>query len=73
MTFTIFHNHSEITKVSLSPSCTNAELMTTLKHKLQQKNFPVDRILYLESMTSNEVLDYALQIPTYPLVNYRYN
>ncbi len=49
MTFSVFHNHSEITKISINPSNNNLELMTALKRKLSQKNFPVDKILFLES------------------------
>jgi len=50
MTFAIFHNHSEITKISINPSKNNSELMTALKRKLSQKHFPIDKILFLESL-----------------------
>lgn len=73
MTFTIFHNHSEISKVSIGSKSTVGDLMTTIRHKLSKKNFPTEKILYLESMTQDEVLDYSLLITSYCLKNYKHN
>lgn len=48
--------------------------MTVIRHKLSvNKKFPVDRILYVETLDSREVLDYSLQIPKYELKNYTDN
>lgn len=69
--FTIFHNHSEITKISVNPSATNGDLLTAIRRKLSQKNFPSDKILLLESVKGDEVVDYSLQILNYPLSNYK--
>ena len=45
--------------------------MTTLKRKLSQKNFPVDKLILLESINGDEVVDYSLQISNYPISNYK--
>lgn len=48
--------------------------MTVIRHRLSvNKKFPVDRILYVETLDSREVLDYSLQIPKYELKNYTDN
>ena len=51
-----------------------SDLMSAIKHKLAaNKKFPVDRILYLETLDCREVFDYSLQISNYELKNYTDN
>lgn len=61
--FHIYHRDFEVAKVSLSQKCLVSDLMSALRSKLAaNKKFPVDRILYLETLDGREVFDYSLQI-----------
>lgn len=71
LTFVIYHRDFEIAKVTLSSKCTVSDLMTAVRHSVAaNKKFPIQKILFLESLDNREVLDYSLQIGKYSLKNY---
>lgn len=54
--------------------CSVSDLMASLRHKLSlNQKFPIDRILFLETLDCREVFDYSLQIQKYELRNYADN
>ena len=45
--------------------------MDQIRQKLSQKKYPPEKIIFLESLHGDEVLDYALQIDTYEISNFK--
>ena len=70
-TFNIFYQHSEVAHVSLPSASNVATLMDHIRQKLSQKKYPPEKIIFLESLHGDEVLDYALQIETYEISNFK--
>lgn len=74
MNFSIYHHEFEVAKVSLSKKSLVSDLMQAVRHKLaSNKKFPLDRLLYLETLDGREVFDYSLQIDKYEIKNYTDN
>lgn len=59
-----------ILTLKMSENCCVADLVSTIKQKLYEKNMPIQNMVCLESVENEEVLDYSLLNDQYPLSNY---
>jgi predicted ribosome quality control (RQC) complex YloA/Tae2 family protein len=68
LTFFIYYQQEMVHKAQCQANDTVADLFSHVRHKLSKR---FENIMGLATVNEHFTLDYTLQIPHYPLANYR--